>query len=392
MLALCAVAGPARAEPTGPVKIGVLTDMSGVYGDTAGEGSRLAAQMAIEEVGGTALGQPIELVAADHQNKADLASSIARQWYDADHVDMITDLTNSAAALAVSAVTKEKDKIDIVSGGSSSEISNGSCTTNNIHWTQDTYALSAGSATALYQQGGKSWFFLTADYGFGHQLEQDAAKTVERLGGKVLGEARHPLSAADFSSYLLQAQGSGAEVVGLADAGKDATTAIKQAAEFGLTPKQKLVGLLTFITDIDALGLATAKGLNLTTPFYWDMNDETRAFGKRFFARHHKMPTMTQAGVYTATLFYLKAVKAVGSKDTASLLRYMHDTPINDMMTKDGRIRADGRVERDFYLMEVKAPAESRYPWDYYKLIATIPRDKAIRPAADSQCPLLKKS
>lgn len=374
------------------VKIGVLTDMSGTYSDLAGPGTVTATKMAIDDF--MANEKPnfkVEMVTADHQNKADIASNKAREWFERDGVDVASELVTTSVALAVMKVAKEKDKIALVNGSASTAITNKDCNDVTIHYTYDTAALANGTASALTKQGGKTWYFLTADYAFGHALEADAAKVVTANGGKVLGSVRHPFPGSDFSSYLLKAQQSGAQVVGLANAGADTTNSIKQAAEFGITPKQKLAGLLMFITDVNSLGLKTTQGMYLTTGFYWDRNDETRAWSRRYFDKMRKMPSMVQAGQYSSVYNYLKAVKALNSDDTQKVMAYMKKTPINDFFAKNGRIQANGRMVHDMYLAEVKKPEEAKYPWDYYTIKATIPGDQAYIPLKDSTCPLVKK-
>lgn len=374
------------------VKIGVLTDMSGTYSDVAGPGTVTATKMAIDDF--MANEKPnfkVEMVQADHQNKADIASNKAREWFERDGVDVASELVTTSVALAVMKVAKEKDKIALVNGSASTAITNKDCNDVTIHYTYDTAALANGTASALTKLGGKTWYFLTADYAFGHSLEADAAKVVIANGGKVLGSVRHPFPGSDFSSYLLKAQQSGAQVVGLANAGSDTMNSIKQAAEFGITPKQKLAGLLMFLTDVNTLGLKTTQGMYLTTGFYWDRNDETRAWSRRYFEKMRKMPSMVQAGQYSSVYNYLKAVKAVNSDDTQKVMAYMKKTPINDFFAKNGRIQANGRMVHDMYLAEVKKPDESKYPWDYYTIKATIPGDQAFIPLKDSTCPLVKK-
>ncbi|GMG89939.1 ABC transporter substrate-binding protein [Cupriavidus metallidurans] len=375
------------------VKIGLLLDMSGLYSDVTGRGSAAAAQMAIDDFGGKVLGKKIELVVVDHQNKADIAANKAREWFDQDHVDAILDVAASAPALAVLDVAKQKNKIVVFSGPGTERITNDLCTPVSVHYAYDTYALANTTARAMVERGGKTWFFLTADYAFGHTLQQSATAVVNEAGGRVLGAARHPLNTSDFASYLLQAQASKAQVVGLANAGGDTVNAIKAASEFGLTRNgnQKLAGLLLYINDIHAIGLKTAQGLVLTEAFYWDMNDATRAWSRRYFEKVKKMPNMSQAGVYSSVSHYLKAVQATGTDETAAVMKQMKATPINDFFAKNGRIREDGRMVHDMYLFEVKKPEESKYPWDYYKLLATVPGDQAFIPPSKSQCPLLKK-
>ncbi len=375
----------------GVVKVGVMSDMSGTYSDLSGPGSALAAQMAIDDFGGKVLGKPIELVTADHQNKADIAANKAREWFDADKVDVIADLPTSSCALAVMEVAKQKNRVTLISTGASTKITNANCTATNVHWTYDTYALAVGTGRAVVANGGDTWFFLTADYAFGHSLEEDTAAVVKASGGKVLGAVRHPFPNADFSSFLLQAQASGAKIIGLANAGADTTNAIKQAKEFGITPTQTLAGLLVFITDIRALGLETAQGMMLTTGFYWDRNDETRAWSKRFAEKHKAQPTMGQAGVYSALMHYFKAIEAAGTDEAVATVNKMKELPINDMFAKNGKIRADGRMVHDMYLAQVKTPAESKGDWDYYKILRTIPGDEAYMPLEKSTCSLVTK-
>lgn len=376
----------------GAVKIGVLTDMSGLYADLGGRGSVEAAKMAVEDFGGKVLGKPIEVLSADHQNKADIGANIAREWYDRQGVDMITDAMNSAVALATAKLTAEKKRILIANGAGSTKLTNEECTPYTVHYAYDTYAMAKGTAGTVAKQGGKSWYFLTADYAFGQSLQADAAKAVKAAGGEVLGEVKHPLNAADFSSFILQAQASKAKVVGLADAGGDIVNAIKAANEFGLTKDQTLAGLLVMITDVNSLGLQTAQGLLLTEGWYWDLNDETRKFGKRFFEKMKKMPTMIQAGVYSATTTYLKAIQAAGTDNADTVMAEMKKAKINDMFAKNGYVRQDGRMVHDMYLMQVKKPAESKYPWDYYNVKATIPGDEAYQSMSESRCAFAKKS
>ena len=387
--ALALVAGSAEAQVSDDlVKVGVLDDMSGVYADLTGPGGVAAVRMAVEDFGGKVLGKPIEVVFADHQNKVDVAAASGREWFDVARVDMITGLGNSAVALAIQQLARDKNKISLVSGAASTDLTGKSCSPNGAHWTYDTYALAKGTGTAVVKDGGDSWFFLTADYAFGHSLESNTSNVVKGAGGKVLGAVRHPLNTPDFSSFLLQAQGSGAKVIGLANAGGDTINAIKQAGEFGITKNQKLAGLLVTITDVHGVGLQAAQGLLFTEAFYWDQNDETRAWSKRFMERHRNAPTMIQAGMYGATLHYLKAVDAAGTDDPKAVIAKMKEIPINDFMTKNGKLRADGRVVRDMYLLQVKAPQESKGRWDYMKLVATIPGDEAFRPMSEGGCPL----
>lgn len=373
------------------VKIGVLTDMAGVYSDISGEGSVVAARMAVEDFGGTVAGKPIVLLSADHQNKADIAATKAREWIDVDGVDMIGDLVTSSVAIAVYEVGRQKNRVTIVSGAATSRLTNELCSPVGLHWVYDTYALAVGTAKALLQEGGDSWFFLTVDYAYGHSLEADVTRVVEAGGGKVLGSIRHPFPTADFSSFLLQAQASGAEIIGLANAGQDTITSIKQAREFGITQAgQRLAGLLVFLSDVHALGREAAQGLLLTTGFYWDLDEETRAWSRRFFARVGRMPTMVQAGVYSSTLHYLRAVEAAGSDEAGAVVAKMKELPVRDFFAKNGYVRTDGRMVHDMYLAEVKNPEEASGPWDYYTIRRTIPGEQAFRPLSESQCPLVK--
>ncbi|WP_027531369.1 ABC transporter substrate-binding protein [Bradyrhizobium sp. WSM3983] len=381
------LAAPASAQG---VKIGILNDQSGVYADYGGKYSVEAAKMAIEDFGGEVLGQKIEMITADHQNKPDLATSIARRWYDADNVDMITELTTSSVALAVQDLSKEKKKIDIVVGAATSSITGSACSPYGFHWAFDTHALAVGTGGALTKAGGDSWFFLTADYAFGYALEKDTSEIVTASGGKVLGSVRVPLNSSDFSSFLLQAQSSKAKIVGLANAGQDTTNSIKQAAEFGIVQGgQKLAGLLMTIAEVNGLGLQAAQGLVLTEGFYWDQNDTTRAFSERFFKRTGRMPSMIHAGTYSATLSYLKAVKAAGTKDSEAVAKKLKELPVDDAFAK-GKVLENGRMVHDMYLFEVKKPSESKKPWDYYKQLAVVPGDKAFFTAKESGCPLTK--
>jgi branched-chain amino acid transport system substrate-binding protein len=385
---------PARAQSPIPVKIGVLNDRSGLYADLGGEGSVVAAKMAVEDFKAAEKGIKVEITSADHQNKPDVGASIARQWYDRDQVDFIVDVPTSSVALAVNQITREKNKVFVDSAGGTSDLTGIACTPNTIHWAYDTWALGNGTGGALVKQGGDTWFFITADYAFGHALERDTANVVTKTGGKVIGQARHPLSTSDFSSFLLQAQSSRAKVIGLANAGTDTVNSIKQAAEFGITQGgQKLAGLLIFINDVHALGLKVAQGLVLTESFYWDQNEETRAFSKRFAARFGgKMPTMAQAGVYAGVLHYLKAIEVLKDpKDGAKVVAKMKEMPTDDPLFGKGVIRIDGRKIHPMYLFEVKTPQESKGEWDLYKLIATIPAEQAFRPLNEGGCPLVPK-
>jgi branched-chain amino acid transport system substrate-binding protein len=387
---LVAIAPAAQAQ--NPIKLGYILDMSGPYADITGAGSVEAARMAAEDFGGKVLGRPIEIVFADHQNKADIAGATAREWFDSKGVEAILDVAASATALAANEVAKERKKVIMYSGPGATRLTNEACTANSVHYAYDTYALAKGTGLATVKQGFDTWYFLTADYAFGHDLERDTSTIVTASGGKVLGGVKHPLNSSDFSSFLLQAQGSKAKVVGLANAGADTINSVKQAHEFGLTAGgQKLAGLLMFISDIDALGLNVAQGMLLTESFYWDLSDDTRKFSRRFAEKVKRMPTTAQAGAYSATLTYLKAVAAAGSTDTEAVMKKLRELPINDMFVKNGRIREDGRMIRDMYLFEVKKPAESKERWDYYKLLATIPGDEAFQPLSQSRCPLVKK-
>jgi branched-chain amino acid transport system substrate-binding protein len=398
-LAIALCAAPAQAQLSGKapltVKVGVLSDMSGLYADIGGQGSVIAARMAVEDFNPASHNIKVEILSADHQNKPDIGSEIARRWYDVDHVNAIVDVPNSGVALAVSNVTREKNGVFLISGAADSDLTDKQCSPNTVHWTYDTWALAHGTGGAIVRQGGKSWFFITADYAFGHALERDTAEVVKAAGGQVLGAVRHPLNTSDFSSYLLQAQTSTAQVVGLANAGGDTINAVKQAAEFGIVKGgQRLAGLLVFLTDVHALGLQTAQGLTLTTAFYWDLNDKTRAFAKRFAALDGgKYPTMVQAGVYSSVLHYLEAVAEVGSPaDGAKAVEAMKATRYDDPLFGDTTIREDGRAIHAMYLVEVKKPAESRGAYDYFKVLETILADKAFRPLSDEKgtCGLVK--
>jgi len=378
------------------IKIGVLTDNSGLYSDLGGAGSTLAAQMAVEDSGLAAKGWKIDVISADHQNKPDIAVNTARQWIDVDKVDIFMDVLNSGVALAVNNLVKEKNAIMINTGAASSDLTNTQCSPNTIHWVYDTYMLANSTGQALVKAGGDSWYFLTADYAFGHALERDTTAVVVKAGGKVIGGVKHPLNTADFSSFLLQAQASKAKIVGMANAGGDTTNTIKQASEFGIVAGgQKLAGLLLFITDVHSLGLKVAQGLSFTETFYWDLNDGTRAFSKRFSERTKSkaMPSMVQAGVYSGLIHYFKALEAMGgnSHDGIKIVEKMKSMPTDDPLFGKGTIRVDGRKIHPAYLFEVKKPAESKGPWDYYKLIGTTPGDQAFRPLSESACALVKK-
>ena len=385
-------ASPAVAQDSRPFKIGAILDMSGPYADITGPGSAMALKMAAEDFGGKVLGRPIETLAADHQNKADIAGTTAREWFDAQGVEAIMDVAASATALAANEIAKARNKVIMFSGPGATRLTNEACGPYSVHYAYDTYALSKGTGLATVKQGYNSWFFITADYAFGHDLEKDTSNVVKAAGGTVAGAVRAPLNTPDFSSFLLQAQNSKAKVVGLANAGADMINTIKQAHEFGLQKSgQKLATLLAFISDIESLGLETAQGLLLTEAFYWDLNDDTRAFSKKFEERMKRKPTMAQAGVYSATSHYLKAVAKAGTTDAAAVMKVMKETPINDFFAKNGKIRDDGRMIHDMYLFEVKKPSESKGRGDNYKLVATIPAEEAFMPLSESRCPLVKK-
>lgn len=381
----------AQAQVSGDtIKIGLITDMSGLYTDIDGAGGAEAIKMAIADAGVVIAGKKVEFISADHQNKADIAASKAREWFDQQGVDLLIGGTNSGANLAMAKVAAEKKKVFISIGAGSARLTNEECTPYTIHYAYDTIALARGTGGAIVKQGGKSWYFMTADYAFGQSLEKDTAEVVKANGGKVLGSVKHPLSASDFSSFLLQAQSSGAQILGLANAGGDAINSIKAANEFGITKKMKLAGLLIFINDVHSLGLNLTQGMYLTDGWYWDANADTRAWSKRYFEKMKKEPSMLQAADYSAAANYLKAVKAVGSDDTDKVMAYLKANKINDMFAKNGVIRPDGRMVHDMYLMEVKKPAESKYPWDYYKVVATIPGDQAYATKAETKCALWK--
>jgi branched-chain amino acid transport system substrate-binding protein len=387
LVTIIAAPSPADAKP---VKLGVLGDRSSAYADLGGKGSVIAAEMAVEDFGGTVLGGPVEIVSADHQNKPEIGANIAREWYDRDGVDMITDLTNSGVAIAVQTIAKERKKVDLVTSTATTALTNEACSPYGVHWTFDAYALSVGTAKTLVEQGGRTWYFVTADYTFGYNLEATATRMIQSLGGKVVGSARVPLNTTDFASPLLAAQASGADVIGLANSGADTTNSVKQAAEFGIPAKQRLAAFLPFITDIKAIGLQNAQGLILTTAFYWDMDDAKRAFAQRFFTRNGTMPTQVHAGTYSAALHYLKAVRAAGTTDAEAVMTKMRALPVDDLAFK-GRIREDGQMIHDMYLAQVKTPAESKRDWDFYKILKTIPGDQAFTPPGESKCPLLSK-
>ena len=382
---------PAAAAAT-PVKFGVLTDMSGTFSDLSGAGSVEAARLAIEDFGGSVLGEKIELVFADHQHKPEVALSIARQWIDREGVDVILDVPNSGIALAIASLVKDKGKIAIYASAATDRLTEDSCTGSGLHWTFDTYSQTQAAAQALIERGYGTWFLLVADYAYGHSMEKAMREAVAAHGGKVVGSVRHPLATLDFSSFLLQAQATKAKIVALASGGNDTVTAIKQGREFGLRQSgQRMTSLLTFITDINALGLKDMQGLQFMVPFYWDMDDKTRDFANRFFKRMNKMPGEAQSGVYSGVLQYLKAVEAAGTKEQAKVLAKLHEMPIEDMFSRNGKLLPNGRMIHDMYLVEVKSPEESKYPWDYYKILATVPAEKAFRKLSETTCPLVKK-
>ena len=386
-----AVFAQSAAISDGKVKIGILNDQSGVYADFGGKSSVEAAKMAVEDFGGKVLDMPVEIVDADHQNKPDIASNIARQWYDTEQVDAIMELTTSSVALAVQAVAKEKKKIDIVTGAATTDLTGKACSPYGFHWAYDTHALAVGTGGALVKQGGDSWFFLTADYAFGYSLEQQTTDYVKASGGTVVGSVRHPLSTQDFSSFLLQAQSSGAKVIGLANAGLDTSNAIKQAAEFGITQGgQHLAALLFTLAEVHGLGLEAAQGLTLTEGYYWNRDDDSRAFAKKFFARTGKMPNMIHTGTYSAVTQYLKAVEKAGTDETEAVAKQLHEMPVDDVFGRGGTVGANGRMIHDMYLLQVKKPAESKEPWDYFNVLATIPGKEAYIDPAKSGCDLVK--
>ncbi|MBR0711633.1 ABC transporter substrate-binding protein [Bradyrhizobium liaoningense] len=393
-LLLFALPVAAQAQVSGDVvKLGVLTDMAGVTADITGKGSLVAAEMAADEIGGKVLGKPIQIISADHQHKADVGSAIARRWFDVEDVDAIVDVPNSGVALAVQGLAREKKRIVLYSGPGTTALTNEQCSPYGFHWTYDTYAVSHGTASAVVKAGGSSWFILASDYAFGHQLQQDATSVITASGGKVLGVARHPLNTPDFSSFLLSAQSSGAKVIGLANAGNDTVNAMRQAGEFGLTQGgQNLAALILFLQDVHALGLKGAQGTYLTTASYWDMNEATRAWSKTFFAKTGMMPSMLHAGVYGAVRHYLKAVASAGTDDADKVAAAMKALPVEDVFSEDARIREDGRVTRTMYLVRVKKPSDSKYPWDYFEIVRKIPPEETVWPLAESKCPLVKAS
>ncbi len=393
LAAALSIAGLTAAQASGDtIRIGVLNDQTGMNADLSGQGSVTAARLAAEDAGGSVIGKKIEIIFADHQNKADIGSSIATKWYDSDGVDMIVDMPFSSVAIAVQDIAKQRQKIAMYSGPGSSDLTGKFCSNYGFHWTFDTVALAKGTGSAVVKSGGDTWFFLTSDYAFGHALAKDTMDVVKSTGGKVLGEAVHPVNNADFSSFLIQAQASGAKVIGLANGATDTSNSIKQAHEFGFQKQGiKLAGLLVFITDVHALGLEVAQGLQLTESFYWDQNDATRAFAKRYAAKMNgRMPSMVQSGVYSAVSHYLKAVAAANTLDGTPVAAKIRELPVNDFMTDNAKVRRDGRLLRDFYLFEVKKPSESKGPWDYYKLVRRIPAEEAVRPEAEGNCPLVK--
>ena len=386
------LAGIGAAQAQIAVKLGVLNDRSGVYSDLGGEGSVVAARMAVEDFKPEAHGLKVEVVSADHQNKPDIGASIARKWYDQENVDVILDVPTSSVALAIAQIAKEKNRLQLNSGAATSDLTGPACTLNTIHWAYDTVQLANVTGGAMVRQGGDTWFFLTADYAFGHALERDTAAVVQKNGGKVVGSVRTPFPSSDFSSFLLQAQASKAKVIGLANAGGDTVNSIKQASEFGITQGgQKLAGLLVFVNDIKAIGLKTAQGLNFSETFYWDYNDATRAWTKRFMSHLNRAPNMTNAGVYSSVLHYLRAVAATKTKDPAKVVAWMKANPFEDAVFGKGYVREDGRVMIDAFLLEVKKPEESKGDWDLLKVVAKVPADQAFRPMSDGNCPLVKK-
>ncbi len=375
----------------GVVKIGVITDMAGVYADNVGPGSVLASRLAVEDFGGTVLGKPIELVIADHQNKADIGATKVREWLDREKVDVVTELGSSAVALAAMKVAAEKNRITLVTGAGATRISGEDCTPTNFQWVYDSHVLANVASRSIVAGGGTSWFFITADYAFGHSLENDGGKVIKAAGGTVLGSARYPYPGSDFSSYLMKAQSSGAKVVALANAGLDTQTAMKQANEFGLTSSQQIVAMLMSITDVNSVGLSAAQGMYYTESFYWDLDDASRKFARRFFEKLKRMPTALQAGQYSAVLSYLKAVQAAKTDDTAAVAKQLHSMTVNDAFARNGKVRADGKMVHDMYLVQVKSPKDSKYPWDYYRIVKTVPGDQAFLPLSESACPLVHR-
>jgi branched-chain amino acid transport system substrate-binding protein len=386
-----AIPGQAAGISDDVIRIGMITDMSSVYSDIDGAGGGEAVRMAIEDAGGQINGKKIEFMIADHQNKADIASSRARAWFDEQKIDMLIGGTNSATALAMAAVAQEKKKPFIAIGPGSSNLTNSQCSPYTIHYAYDTIALARGTGSAIVEGGGKSWFFLTADYAFGHSLERDTSEVVKKAGGTVVGDVKVPLGTADFSSFLVQAQSSGAKILGLANAGGDFISSVKSAKEFGVTETMKLAGLLVFINDVHALGLDATQGLNLTSAWYWDQDEESRKWGERFFKKMNRMPSFLQAGDYSAASYYLKAVKETGTDDADTIMKWMKSNKVNDFFAHNAVVREDGRVVNDMYLMEVKKPSESKRPWDYYKVVKKLPGDQVYASLAESTCKLIKK-
>jgi branched-chain amino acid transport system substrate-binding protein len=387
------LASPAFAQRISDdvVRIGVLTDLSGIYSDNTGPGSVLAAQMAVADFGGKVLGKPIEVVSADHQNKPDIGAGKAREWFDRERVDVITDLVNAAVTLSVMRIAKEKDRVVLVTGTGSTRVTNEECNDRTVQWGFDTYALARAPIKSIIDSGGDTWYFITADYSFGHSVETGASAQIRELGGKVVGSTRHPFPGSDFAAVLLQAQGSGAKVIGLANAGSDLRNTLKQAHEFRITDKQRIVAMLMTDNDVHGIGLTDAQGLFFGTPFYWDRDDQTRAFSKRFFERLKKMPNFAQASTYSAVTHYLQAVKKAGTDEAGAVMKAMRETPVNDMYARGKRIRADGQLITDMYMVQVKTPAESKYPWDYYHIVRTVPGSEAFLPLSQSKCPLVKQ-
>lgn len=397
MLSACAVGAlvsnaNAQEVSNDEIVIGAIVDMSGVYSANGGQGAVTAAEMAVEDFGGTVIDKPIRVLSANYQNRVDVANTTVREWIDNENADMVIESTDSASALAIQTIGADTETLTIAAGSASTALTNDACSPLGIHYVYDTYALANGTGNAIVRNGGDTWYFVTADYAFGHSLEQNTADTVKELGGEVIGTVRHPFGASDYSSFLLQAQASGAKVIGLANAGTDFSTSVKQAAEFGIVQAgQSIAGMLVFLTDLKALGLETVQGLNFTTGFYWDYNDETRAFAERFYERHNAMPTMIQAGFYSAVMHYLKGVEATGTDDSATVRAWMGENRINDFFAKDGYIRDDGRMIHTMYLAEAKTPEESQGEWDLAKVLAEIPGDEAFMPLEKSTCPLLEQ-
>ncbi|PZN56406.1 MAG: ABC transporter permease [Proteobacteria bacterium] len=392
LLAATVIPAGAAELSDGKVKIGILNDQSGVYADFGGKWSVEAAKMAVEDFGGTVQGAPIEIVDADHQNKPDIASNIARQWYDTEQVDAIMELTTSSVALAVQGISAEKKKVNIVTGAATTDLTGPACSPYGFHWAYDTHSQAVGTGGALVGQGGDSWYFITVDYAFGHSLEEQTANFVKEKGGSVLGQVRYPLGATDYSSFLLQAQASGAKIVGLANAGLDTSNSIKQAADFGIVAGgQRLAALLFTLAEVHGLGLQAAQGVVLTEAWYWDQNDKNREFGERFFKRTNRMPNMIQAGTYSAVLQYLKAIDKAGTDETEAVAKLIHEMPVNDVFAENGKVQADGNMVHDMYLFQVKKPEESTKDWDYYTYLATIPGDEAFVKAEESGCPLVSQ-